>query len=183
MESQRVVVVVEEVAAARAALQWAVHNFIRAGDCITLLHVCPPARSRRRRRSLRLGGFQLALAFKELCNGIAEAKVEIVVREGEVGETVVATVNQLTATTLVVGLHDKSFLYKSTSPYERMRRLGCRVLGIRQHATARDGSFNAELTQIETINLHVPPPKIPFPMFTLPLGVLWGRKSKAKKRK
>jgi hypothetical protein len=83
-----------------------------------------------------------------------QAKVEIVVREGEVGETVVATVNQLAATTLVVGLHDKSFLYRSTNPYERMRRVGCRVLGIRQHATARDGSFNAELTQIETINLQ-----------------------------
>jgi hypothetical protein len=37
-----------------------------------------------------------------------QAKVEIVVRKGEVGETVLATVNQLTATTLVIGLHDKS---------------------------------------------------------------------------
>jgi nucleotide-binding universal stress UspA family protein len=74
MESQRVVVVVEDAAAARAALQWAVGNFIRGGDCITLLHVCPPARSRRKRRRLRLGGFQLALAFKDLCNGIAEVR-------------------------------------------------------------------------------------------------------------
>jgi len=41
-----------------------------------------------------------------------QAKVEIVVTEGELGETVVATVNQLGATTLVVGLHDKSFLYR-----------------------------------------------------------------------
>jgi hypothetical protein len=75
MERQRVVVVVvEDAAAARAALQWAVGNFIHGGDCITLLHVCPPARSRRKRRSLRLGGFQLALAFKDLCNGIAEVR-------------------------------------------------------------------------------------------------------------
>ncbi|KAL6847752.1 hypothetical protein ACP4OV_021880 [Aristida adscensionis] len=154
MESQRVVVVVEDAAAARAALQWAVGNFIRGGDSITLLHVCPPARSRRKRRSLRLGGFQLALAFKDICNGIAEAKVEIVVREGELGETVVATVNQLGATTLVVGLHDKSFLYRAPSPYVRVRSLGCRVLAVRQHATARDGFLNAELTQIETISLH-----------------------------
>uniref|UniRef100_A0A0E0FP97 UspA domain-containing protein n=1 Tax=Oryza nivara TaxID=4536 RepID=A0A0E0FP97_ORYNI len=87
----------------RADEKWAIQNFIRASDYITLLHVCPPARL----RSLRLGGFQLALAFRELCNGIAEAKVEIVVREGKVGETVVVTVNQLAATTLVVGLHDK----------------------------------------------------------------------------
>lgn len=41
-----------------------------------------------------------------------QAKVEIVVTEGELGETVVATVNQLGATTLVVGLHDKSFLFR-----------------------------------------------------------------------
>jgi len=180
MESQRVVVVVEDAAAARTALQWAVGNFIRGGDSITLLHVCPPARSRRKRRRLRLGGFQLALAFKDLCNGIAEAKVEIVVTEGELGETVVATVNQLGATTLVVGLHDKSFLYRAPSPYTRVRSLGCRVLAVRQHATARDGFLNADLTQIETISLHIPPPKIPFPMFTLPLGVIW-RRSKRRK--
>jgi nucleotide-binding universal stress UspA family protein len=74
MESQRVVVVVEDAAAARSALQWAVGNFIRSSDSITLLHVCPPARSRRKRRRLRLGGFQLALAFKDLCNGIAEVR-------------------------------------------------------------------------------------------------------------
>ena len=74
MESQRVVVVVEDAAAARSALQWAVGNFIRSSDSITLLHVCPPSRSRRKRRRLRLGGFQLALAFKDLCNGIAEVR-------------------------------------------------------------------------------------------------------------
>jgi hypothetical protein len=43
---------------------------------------------------------------------LLQAKVEIVVTEGELGETVLATVNQLGATTLVVGLHDKSFLYR-----------------------------------------------------------------------
>jgi nucleotide-binding universal stress UspA family protein len=74
METQRVVVLVEDAPASRAALQWAVRNFIRGGDSIALLHVCPPARSRRRRRGLRLRGFQLALAFKDLCNGIAEVK-------------------------------------------------------------------------------------------------------------
>lgn len=77
MESQRVVVVVEDAAAARSALQWAVGNFIRSSDSITLLHVCPPARSRRKRRRLRLGGFQLALAFKDLCNGIAEVRTDV----------------------------------------------------------------------------------------------------------
>ncbi|KQK02357.1 uncharacterized protein LOC100832853 [Brachypodium distachyon] len=184
MEVQRVVVVVEEAPASRAALQWAARNFIRGGDSIALLHVCPPARSRRRRRRLRLGGFQLALAFKDLCNGIAEAKVEIVVREGELAETVVATVGQLAATTLVVGLHDKSFLYRAPSQHDRVSSLGCRVLAVRQHATDRSGFLDgAELTQIETIRLHIPPPKIPFPIFTLPLGVLWRRSSSSKRRK
>lgn len=178
------VVVVEEAPASRAALQWAARNFIRGGDSIALLHVCPPARSRRRRRRLRLGGFQLALAFKDLCNGIAEAKVEIVVREGELAETVVATVGQLAATTLVVGLHDKSFLYRAPSQHDRVSSLGCRVLAVRQHATDRSGFLDgAELTQIETIRLHIPPPKIPFPIFTLPLGVLWRRSSSSKRRK
>lgn len=74
MERQRVVVVVEEAEASKAALEWALRNFIRSGDGITLLHVCPFARSRRKRRSLRLRGFQLALSFKDICNGIAEVR-------------------------------------------------------------------------------------------------------------
>ncbi|VAH55702.1 uncharacterized protein LOC119266599 isoform X2 [Triticum dicoccoides] len=183
MERQRVVVVVEDAPASRAALQWAVRNFIRAGDSIALLHVCAPARSKRRRRRLRLRGFQLALAFRDLCDGVAEAMVEIVVREGELAETVAAAVGQLRASTLVVGLHDKSFLYGSPGPYEGVGGLGCRVLAVRQHATARHGAVEAELTQVETIRLHVPPPKIPFPIFALPLGVIWRRSSSSKKRR
>ncbi|VAH55704.1 unnamed protein product [Triticum turgidum subsp. durum] len=156
MERQRVVVVVEDAPASRAALQWAVRNFIRAGDSIALLHVCAPARSKRRRRRLRLRGFQLALAFRDLCDGVAEAMVEIVVREGELAETVAAAVGQLRASTLVVGLHDKSFLYGygSPGPYEGVGGLGCRVLAVRQHATARHGAVEAELTQVETIRLQ-----------------------------
>ncbi|VAH70658.1 hypothetical protein VPH35_048583 [Triticum aestivum] len=184
MERQRVVVVVEDAPASRAALQWAVRNFIRAGDSIALLHVCAPARSRRRRRCLRLQGFQLALAFRDLCDGgVAEAMVEIVVREGELAPTVAAAVAQLRASTLVVGLHDKSFLYGSPSPYEGAGGLGCRVLAVRQHATARRGAVEAELTQVETIRLHVPPPKIPFPIFALPLGVIWRRSSSSSSKK
>ncbi|KAL5212415.1 hypothetical protein ABZP36_023262 [Zizania latifolia] len=45
---------------------------VAAGDCTTLLHICSPARSCWRRCSLWLGSFQLALAFKGLCNGIVE---------------------------------------------------------------------------------------------------------------
>jgi nucleotide-binding universal stress UspA family protein len=112
MERLRVVVVVEEAEASRAALQWAVHNYIRCQDSITLLHVCPFVRSRSKRRNLRLRGFQLALSFKDLCNGIAEAKVEIVVTEGEHGDSIISTVNKTGATTLLLGLHDASFLYR-----------------------------------------------------------------------
>jgi hypothetical protein len=36
----------------------------------------------------------------------------------------------------------------------RVGSLGCRVLAVRQHATARDGFLNADLTQIETISLQ-----------------------------
>ncbi|RLN36047.1 uncharacterized protein C2845_PM03G30970 [Panicum miliaceum] len=45
--------------------------------------------------------------------------MEIVLTEGELGEKVMATVNQFGATTLVIGLHDKSFLYRAPSPYTR----------------------------------------------------------------
>lgn len=72
MESQKVVVVVEEADAARAALEWAVRNFIRGGDSITLLYVCPSTQSKKKQRNYRLKGFQLALSFKDMCNGIAE---------------------------------------------------------------------------------------------------------------
>ncbi|MQM21391.1 hypothetical protein Taro_054430 [Colocasia esculenta] len=112
MAGQRVVVVVEEADAARQALQWAVHNFLRYGDWITLLHVCPASRSRRKQRHLRLKGFQLALSFREICIGIPEAKVEIVVKEGEQAAAVVSLVNEIRASTLVLGLHEQSFLYK-----------------------------------------------------------------------
>lgn len=72
MESQRVVVVVEEADAARTALEWAVRNILRSADLLTLLHVYPATKSRAKQRRLRLRGFQLALSFKDLCNGIAE---------------------------------------------------------------------------------------------------------------
>lgn len=77
MDSQKVVVVVEETEAARTALKWAIHNFIRVGDHITLLHVYPSTRSTKRQKSLRLQGFQLALSFQDLCNGIAEVSVSM----------------------------------------------------------------------------------------------------------
>ena len=61
-----------------------------------------------------------------------EARVEIVVREGELGETVAAAVGQLRSSTLLVSLHDKSFLYRPPSPYAGVSCLGCRALAVRQ---------------------------------------------------
>ncbi|WOL15924.1 hypothetical protein Cni_G24705 [Canna indica] len=180
MESQKVVVVVEEAAAARAALQWAVRNFIRGGDSITLLYVCPSTRSKRKQRNYRLQGFQLALSFKDLCNGIAEAKVEIIVTEGDKGALVVSTVTKTGASTLVVGLHDKSFLYKDPISNISTRNLNCRILAIKQHSTSHLGFLNAELSQVETTRLCVAESKSQFLIFPLSLRMLF-RKSKRRK--
>jgi len=70
MDVKKIVVVVEDVDAARTALQWALTNIIRYGDIITLLHVYHSARSRTRTKArvLRLNGFKLALSFQEMCN-------------------------------------------------------------------------------------------------------------------
>uniref|UniRef100_A0A453NJ17 Uncharacterized protein n=1 Tax=Aegilops tauschii subsp. strangulata TaxID=200361 RepID=A0A453NJ17_AEGTS len=48
--------------------------------------------------------------------------------------------------TPTAGLH-----IRSTSPYASVSSLGCRVLAVRQHTTARHGVVEAELTQVETI--------------------------------
>lgn len=71
MDVRKIVVVVEEVEAARTALLWALNNLLRYGDLITLLHVFPSpkskSRTKKKSRLLRLKGFQLALSFKEMC--------------------------------------------------------------------------------------------------------------------
>ncbi|KAL6175356.1 hypothetical protein ACLB2K_051997 [Fragaria x ananassa] len=67
---RRIVVVVEDVEAARTALKWALQNLIRFGDFITLLHVFPSSRSKNKNKTrlLRLKGFRLALSFKDICD-------------------------------------------------------------------------------------------------------------------
>ena len=67
---EKIVVVVEEAEAAITALKWALHNILRCGDVVTLLHVYPTQRSKSKRklRRLRLKGFQLALSFRDICN-------------------------------------------------------------------------------------------------------------------
>lgn len=162
VDVRKIVVVVEEVEAAKTALQWALHNLIRYEDIITLLHVYPSSRSKSKKkaRHLRLNGFQLALSFKDICNNfpnvsfsysyihvqillfsffgwlfsflcskiviwswptrnrrvVLQTKVEIIVTEGDqedqVGAKIAAMVREIGASSLVVGLHDHSFLYK-----------------------------------------------------------------------
>ena len=53
-----------------------------------------------------------------------EAKVEIVVRERELGETVVAAAGQLRSSTLLVSLHDKSFLYRQLNKFRYLNSMG-----------------------------------------------------------
>ncbi|KAG5027865.1 hypothetical protein JHK87_011379 [Glycine soja] len=116
MDVRNIAVVVEDVDAARTALQWALHNIIRYGDIITLLHVYPLTRSKSKNKArvLRLRGFQLALSFQDICNNFSNTKVEIVVtEENKEGMKIVAMVRQIGASMLVVGLHDQSFLYRT----------------------------------------------------------------------
>lgn len=69
MEVRKIVVVVEEVEVARTAMLWALHNVLRYGDLVTLLHVFPvKTRNKKKLRLLRLKGFQLALSFKDICS-------------------------------------------------------------------------------------------------------------------
>ncbi|KAK6925206.1 UspA [Dillenia turbinata] len=116
MEVRKIVVVVEDVEVARTALKWALHNLCRCDDIITLLHVysnSTRSKSKKKIRLLRLKGFQLALSFKDICNPFPNAKVDIVVTEGDPdGKKIASMVREMGASTLVVGLHDRSFLYK-----------------------------------------------------------------------
>ncbi|KAJ6375789.1 hypothetical protein OIU77_000704 [Salix suchowensis] len=121
MDVRKIVVVVEDVDAARAALKWALHNLLRYGDLITLLHVFSPAmnssRCKNKTRLLRLKGYQLALSFKDICNSfnlhIVQTNVEIIVTEGDQeGGKIATMVREIGASALVAGLHDRSFLYK-----------------------------------------------------------------------
>ncbi|XP_022774567.1 uncharacterized protein LOC111316734 isoform X2 [Durio zibethinus] len=116
MDVRKVVVVVEDLDVARAALQWTLHNLLRYGDLLTLLLVFSPpkSRSKKKARLLRLQGYQLALSFKEICNSnFFNTNIEMIVTEGDQeGGKIVAMVREIGASVLVVGLHDHSFLYK-----------------------------------------------------------------------
>eukprot|EP00262_Sarcandra_glabra_P010743 TRINITY_DN2614_c0_g1_i2.p1 TRINITY_DN2614_c0_g1~~TRINITY_DN2614_c0_g1_i2.p1 ORF type:complete len:197 (+),score=30.19 TRINITY_DN2614_c0_g1_i2:93-683(+) len=180
METQKIIVVVEEVDAARTALQWALHNLFRYGDLITLLHVFPSSRSRNhlKQRNRRLRGFQLALSFKDLCNGVPEAKVEIVVMEGDQGATIVSLVRDIGASMLVVGLHDHSFLYKLTMANGYMSNLKCRVFAVKPSATMNDSPLNTNFSQVDMARIRVPEQKNLFKKFPNSLGSIWRSKGR-----
>ncbi|KAL6006910.1 hypothetical protein ACLOJK_032406 [Asimina triloba] len=114
MVAQQIIAVVEDEEAARSAVRWAARNLFRNGDLITLLHVFPSSRSKnkQKQRTRRLNGFQLALSFKELCVGVPEVKVEIIVTEGDQQAAIASLVRQTGASTLLIGLHEKSFIYR-----------------------------------------------------------------------
>lgn len=190
MEIRKIVVLVEEVEVAKAALEWAIHNIVRYGDHIILLHVFPITRSRnnKKQRVLRLKGFQLALSFKELCDSVLDAKVEIIVREGDQeGVTIAATIREIGASDLVLGLHDQSFLYRMTMAHGSIRDiLKCRVLAIKQPmSTIPDNSPILDFSLIELAKLSVPraPPrqKVPYQILPSPHSIMWRSRSGRKK--
>ncbi|KAH9722503.1 Usp domain-containing protein [Citrus sinensis] len=163
MDVKKIVVIVEDVDAARAALLWALQNLLRFGDVVTLLHVFPSLNSRNRKklRLLRLKGYQLALSFKDICNDffntdgcyvvdgsyvvdidekivMLQTNVEIIVTEGDQeGARIAALVREIGASALVVGLHDRSFLHKlAMSHNDISSSFNCRVLAIKQPAAS-----------------------------------------------
>lgn len=173
---------------ARTALQWVLHNILRCGDVVTLLHVYPTQRSRNKKklRRLRLQGFQLALSFREMCNAFPNTKTEIVVTEGdEEGRRIAAVVREIGASTLVVGLHDRSFLYRyMTLQNNSIRHLNCKVLAIKEPATSLTSttisiqgcSTMMDFSQIEISVLsvpQVPPQKIPYQICPDPNAIIW----------
>ncbi|XAR63880.1 hypothetical protein NMG60_11024019 [Bertholletia excelsa] len=200
MDERKIVVVVEEVEVARIALQWALHNLLRHGDTVTLLRVFSSrSKSKRKLRLHRLKAFQLALSFKELCNSFPNTKIEIVVRESDQEDGTIATVvREIGASTLVVGLHNRSFLYRLGRAQSNITsNFNCKVLAIREPTTPPltttrsnirlpDSPTNMDFSQIDIdAVLSVPDepiPKIPYRICPNPSAIIW-RKRKTRRRR
>ncbi|CAN1267001.1 hypothetical protein LINPERPRIM_LOCUS12723 [Linum perenne] len=189
MEVRKIVVVVEDVEASRTALRWSLHNFLRHGDLLTLLHVFPNTK-KKKMRLLRLQGFQLALSFKDICNSsFFNTNVEIIVTEGEdEGGKIGEIVREIGASDLFVGLHDRSFLYRfATTHTDVASNFNCRVLAIKQPTTKPSSSSSSrissaspsplsDVSQIEIGCLEVPETpmqKIPYRVCPDPYSILW----------
>ncbi|CAM8918697.1 unnamed protein product [Rhodiola kirilowii] len=195
MDLRKIVVVVEDVDAARTALRWALHNLLRHGDVLTLLHVFSPPppspRSARKLRMLRLNAFQLALSFKDICClDFPNTMVDMVVRDGDQeGRTIAALVREIGTSVLVIGLHHHSFLYRLAMTRE-INNFNCRVVAIkhphRQLAsktsdTGLDNGSLVNFSQIEISGLELPavhPPKIRYQICPSPYGIIWRRSRK-----
>ncbi|KAG5531254.1 hypothetical protein RHGRI_026012 [Rhododendron griersonianum] len=189
MDVRKIVAVVEDAEVARTALNWALHNLVRHGDLITLLHVFPYSRSRSRNklRIRRLKGFQLALSFKDICTNFPNAKIEIVVREGdEDGGTIAAIVREIRASTLVVGLHNRSFLYRLPTAHNNIAsNFNCKVVAIKQQTpppfTPRNINISSpnilDFSRIEIAAglsfLDILPPKKPYRLCPDPSAIIW----------
>ncbi|KAL5723527.1 hypothetical protein ACHQM5_006918 [Ranunculus cassubicifolius] len=184
MEVRKIVVVVEDIEVARTAFQWAIHNLLRYGDHIILLHVYPRINKIKKQRVLRLKGFQLALSFKELCDRVLDAKVEIIVREGdEEGTAIVSMIRDIGASDLVLGLHEQSFMYRMSRGHASIRdNLNCRILAIKQPMTAiPDNASALDFSLIEMARLSVPcvpKPKIPYSICPDPHSIIWRSKKR-----
>ncbi|CAN1267000.1 hypothetical protein LINPERPRIM_LOCUS12723 [Linum perenne] len=195
MEVRKIVVVVEDVEASRTALRWSLHNFLRHGDLLTLLHVFPNTK-KKKMRLLRLQGFQLALSFKDICNSsFFNTNVEIIVTEGEdEGGKIGEIVREIGASDLFVGLHDRSFLYRfATTHTDVASNFNCRVLAIKQPTTKPSSSSSSrissaspsplsDVSQIEIGCLEyvlismvpeTPMQKIPYRVCPDPYSILW----------
>ncbi|XP_050891732.1 uncharacterized protein LOC127097051 isoform X4 [Lathyrus oleraceus] len=161
MDVKKIVVVVEDVDAARTALKWALLNIIRYGDIITLLHVYnsnsntrSKGRSRSRGRLVRLNGFRLALSFQDICNNYPNTKVEIIVTEGDQeGTKIAATVREIGASMLVLGLHDHSFLYKVLA----IKQSHHHDISSSSSVAVLDSSTNFDFSQIDISRLQICP--------------------------
>ncbi|MBA0806463.1 hypothetical protein Gohar_005914 [Gossypium harknessii] len=204
MDVRKIVVVVEDVDVSRKALQWSLHNLLRYGDLLTLLHVftATTSRNKKKARLLRLQGYQLALSFKEICNSnFFNTNIEMVVTEGDQeGRKIVAMVREIGASVLVVGLHHQSFLYRLALGHDNIANsLSCRVLAIKQPELSTtpplraktserlpplDSSTTMDFSQIEISGLHVPdipPPKIPYRICPSPSAIIWRPRGSRKK--
>ncbi|KAK8537063.1 hypothetical protein V6N13_042014 [Hibiscus sabdariffa] len=203
MDVRKIVVVVEDEEVSRTALQWSLHNLLRYGDLLTLLHVFSATKpmSKNKARMLRLQGYQLALSFKEICNSnFFNTNIEMIVTEGDQeGRKIVAMVREIGASALVVGLHHQSFLYKLALAHgdNIANSLSCRVLAIKQpelpppRGKTRemlpplDGSTTLDFSQIEISGLQapdIPTPKIPYRICPSPSAILWRSRGSRKKR-
>ncbi|KAL3623971.1 hypothetical protein CASFOL_032787 [Castilleja foliolosa] len=184
---EKIIMVVEDVDVSRTALQWALHNILRCGDVLTLVHIysTSPSRNKKKLRQLRLKGFQLALSFKDICRAFPNTKTEIVVTEGDRdGRRIAAIAREIGASTLVLGLHDRSFLYGLITPGNNStRNLNCKVLAVKEPTSPtsksipiQDSLTNMDFSQIEISMLSVseaPAQKIPYQICLDPTAIIW----------